>query len=120
MGISKVPQVLYVAYRSTQRVRYISPYNYILCHDLYIYSIYVCKPLYCAVGSDLAPPPLPPSSVVIWRALLAGGLAGVVSRTSTAPLEKAKIIAQVSLVCWTHSHVRRISACIRIAEEGKE
>ena len=48
------------------------------------------------VGSDLAPPPLPPASVPIWRALFAGGLAGVVSRTATAPFEKIKLLAQVS------------------------
>ena len=47
------------------------------------------------IGSDLAPPPLPPASVPIWRALLAGGLAGVVSRTATAPFEKIKLLAQV-------------------------
>ena len=46
-------------------------------------------------GSDLAPPALPPCSVEIWKALVAGGVAGIVSRTFTAPLEKAKIIAQV-------------------------
>ena len=51
--------------------------------------------IYFAPGSDLAPPPLPPSSVEIWKALLAGGVAGIMSRTLTAPLEKAKIIAQV-------------------------
>ncbi len=48
------------------------------------------------LGSDLAPPPLPPASQAIWLALLAGGVAGVVSRTATAPLEKVKIMAQVS------------------------
>ena len=47
-------------------------------------------------GSDLAPHHIPPSSLVIWRALFAGGMAGVVSRTATAPLEKIKILAQVS------------------------
>ena len=47
-------------------------------------------------GSDLAPPALPPSSIEIWKALVAGGVSGIVSRTITAPLEKAKIIAQVS------------------------
>jgi solute carrier family 25 phosphate transporter 23/24/25/41 len=47
------------------------------------------------VGTDLAPPPIPPPSLTIWRALLAGGVAGVVSRTATAPLEKIKLIAQI-------------------------
>ena len=57
---------------------------------------YISSPL----GSDLAPPPLPPASVPIWRALLAGGVAGVISRTATAPLEKIKILAQVRRVDW--------------------
>ncbi len=53
-------------------------------------------------GSDLAPPPLPPASQTIGLALLAGGVAGVVSRTATAPLEKIKIMAQVGYMT-THS-----------------
>lgn len=48
------------------------------------------------IGTDLAPPPLPPASVPIWHALLAGAVAGVISRTVTAPLEKIKLLAQVS------------------------
>lgn len=55
-------------------------------------------------GSDLAPPPIPPTSIVIWRALLAGGVAGVVSRTSTAPLEKTKILAQVQCIFASCTH----------------
>lgn len=47
-------------------------------------------------GTDLAPPTLPPPSVSIWQALFAGGMAGCVSRTATAPLEKIKLLAQVS------------------------
>lgn len=47
------------------------------------------------IGTDLAPAPLPPASVPIWRAFMAGGFAGVVSRTATAPLEKVKILQQV-------------------------
>lgn len=54
--------------------------------------------LFVNLGADLAPPPLPPASIPIWRALLAGGVAGVVSRTATAPLEKIKILAQVQRV----------------------
>ena len=33
--------------------------------------------------------------MVIWRAIFAGGIAGIVSRTATAPIEKIKILAQV-------------------------
>ena len=50
------------------------------------------------IGTDLAPAPLPPASVPIWRAFVAGGFGGVVSRTATAPLEKVKILQQV----YTH------------------
>ncbi len=49
------------------------------------------------VGTDLAPPALPPPSISIWLALFAGGVAGIVSRTFTAPLEKIKLIAQVGI-----------------------
>lgn len=48
------------------------------------------------VGTDLAPPHIPPPSLKIWQTLFAGGVAGVVSRTATAPLEKIKLLAQVS------------------------
>ena len=58
------------------------------------HNYYICM---FDAGSDLAPPALPPCSLEIWKALVAGGVAGIVSRTSTAPLEKAKIIAQVNL-----------------------
>jgi solute carrier family 25 phosphate transporter 23/24/25/41 len=60
------------------------------------------------IGSDLAPPALPPCSLVIWKALVAGGVAGIVSRTATAPLEKAKIIAQTQTTQDTHLSVRNI------------
>ena len=33
--------------------------------------------------------------MILWRALFAGGIAGIVSRTATAPIEKIKILAQV-------------------------
>lgn len=48
------------------------------------------------IGTDLAPAPLPPASVPIWRAFLAGGCGGLVSRTATAPLEKVKILQQTA------------------------
>lgn len=55
------------------------------------------------LGSDLVPPPLPPPSIIVWRAIFAGGIAGIVSRTATAPIEKIKILAQV--MCLYHIHV---------------
>ncbi|XP_011409833.1 PREDICTED: calcium-binding mitochondrial carrier protein SCaMC-1-like [Amphimedon queenslandica] len=48
------------------------------------------------VGSDLAPPVIPPPSMKIGLTLFAGGTAGIVSRTATAPLEKIKILAQTN------------------------
>lgn len=63
------------------------------------------KPFYTffLVGTDLVPHHIPPASMVIWRALLAGGVAGVVSRTLTAPLEKIKILAQVNFTSYLDS-----------------
>lgn len=62
--------------------------------DFVVLHSHECS-LYLPTGSDLGPPPLPPASIEIWRALLAGGCAGIVSKTVTAPLEKVKIMAQV-------------------------
>lgn len=47
------------------------------------------------VGSDLAPP-VPPGGkdLPVWECLGVGGLAGVASRTLTAPLERVKLQAQ--------------------------
>lgn len=50
------------------------------------------------VGSDLAPPVVPPPSMKIGLTLLAGGMAGIISRSATAPLEKLKLLAQVSFI----------------------
>lgn len=69
-------------------------------------------------GSDLVPPPLPPPSVVIWRALFAGGTAGMVSRTITAPLEKIKILAQVTItIIITIGHVLSMSFIINVYQK---
>eukprot|EP00747_Dinoflagellata_sp_TGD_P047029 gnl/TRDRNA2_/TRDRNA2_144768_c0_seq2.p1 gnl/TRDRNA2_/TRDRNA2_144768_c0~~gnl/TRDRNA2_/TRDRNA2_144768_c0_seq2.p1 ORF type:complete len:459 (-),score=80.07 gnl/TRDRNA2_/TRDRNA2_144768_c0_seq2:68-1444(-) len=46
----------------------------------------------CA-GSDLAPPG-PIAGLYLWQTVLAGGLAGVASKTATAPLERLQIAAQ--------------------------
>ena len=51
------------------------------------------------IGSDQVPASLPPAEVPLWRFMLAGGCGGVVSRTATAPLEKIKILAQVTGRC---------------------
>ena len=61
-----------------------------------------CRMFHCSTnfaGSDLAPHALPPPSLEIWKALVAGGVAGIVSRSFTAPFEKAKIISQVQSIC---------------------
>ena len=48
------------------------------------------------IGSDMTPAALPPKEIPLARFMIAGGLAGIVSRTATAPLETLKLIAQVS------------------------
>jgi len=47
-------------------------------------------------GSDIVPTTMPSVEMPLLQFMVAGGLAGVASRTLTAPLEKIKIIAQVS------------------------
>ena len=46
------------------------------------------------VGSDLAPPVPRGKDIPVWECLGVGGVAGVVSRTLTAPLERVKLAAQ--------------------------
>jgi len=58
----------------------------------------------------LAPQHIPPASLVIWRAVLAGGVAGVVSRTMTAPLEKIKILAQA----WTSLFLMALNVTLEL------
>ena len=54
-------------------------------------------------GTDLAPTAIPPSDMPLSRFMMAGGLAGVASRTATAPLETIKIISQVRSLFLTQS-----------------
>ena len=46
-------------------------------------------------GSDIVPTSMPPVEMPLFQFMCAGGLAGVASRTFTAPLEKIKILSQV-------------------------
>jgi Ca2+-binding EF-hand superfamily protein len=69
------------------------------------------------VGTDLAPPLPPPdrnnnkpgtsSLLPVWECLLFGGVAGVASRTLTAPLERVKIQAQVTSLMRRRRRKRR-------------
>lgn len=47
-------------------------------------------------GSDIVPTTMPPAEMPLIQFMSAGGMAGVASRTLTAPLEKIKILAQTS------------------------
>lgn len=67
--------------------------------------MYICFIIVWFTGADFAPPPLPPASLVLWKAIFAGGVAGIMSRTATAPLEKLKLLAQVHVLNHKHSHV---------------
>ena len=46
-------------------------------------------------GSDVVPISIPPVEMPLSQFMIAGGVAGIASRTLTAPLEKLKIVAQV-------------------------
>lgn len=48
-------------------------------------------------GSDVVPISIPPVEMPLFQFMMAGGIAGIASRTLTAPLEKLKIVAQVRL-----------------------
>lgn len=61
----------------------------------------VCNLQYLDVGEDTAvPDDFTPEELITgewWRHLVAGGVAGSVSRTFTAPLDRLKVFLQVSL-----------------------
>jgi len=48
-------------------------------------------------GSDVVPLSIPPVEMPLYQFMMAGGVAGIASRSLTAPLEKLKIVAQVCL-----------------------
>lgn len=41
---------------------------------------------------------------LVWRQLVAGAMAGAVSRTGTAPLDRLKVFLQVGNCCQSHRH----------------
>jgi len=59
------------------------------------------------VGSDLAPP-VPSKSIPVHECLLVGGLAGITSRTATAPLERIKLQAQTVGVSSVRGELHRL------------
>ena len=59
------------------------------------------------VGTDLAPP-IPPKDLPLYQFLLAGGFGGISSRTTTAPLERVKIQAQMGNRAALMSQLSRI------------
>lgn len=61
------------------------------------------------VGTDLAVP-IPSNHVEAKEWLLVGGMAGVIARTLTAPLERVKLQAQTFGVTSVYQELRRIAA----------
>ena len=54
-------------------------------------------------GSDVVPLSIPPVEMPLYQFMMAGGVAGIASRSLTAPLEKVKIVAQVYIFLMSTS-----------------
>jgi len=52
-----------------------------------------------------------------WRHLVAGGIAGAVSRTCTAPLDRVKVFLQVSTLYIYLHHIKAIPIHFKIGNE---
>lgn len=56
------------------------------------------------------------AQLAIWKSLLAGGIAGVTSRTITSPMERAKILLQIDTNKNNNSTFRMILTSTRRRE----